>query len=127
MDDRSPDADRGVSGDEGDQEGRDTHAEKSCDQRRLATDPIAIMTEDRGADRPPDEADEIGAERRQRRRQGILVGKIKLAEDQPGGGAVEEEIIPFDRGADGGCDDCLAQLRTVIGFGQCPLCNCHSH
>jgi hypothetical protein len=74
---------------------------KRGDQRRLAADAIAVMTEYRGADRAPDEADEIGAERRQRRRQGIFVGKIELAEDQPGSGAVEEKVVPLDRGADG--------------------------
>ena len=53
---------------EGDEEGRDAHAQQRGDQRRLAADAIAVMAEDRGADRPRDEADEIGAEGEQRRR-----------------------------------------------------------
>src|SRR5262249_26961584 len=65
-----------------------------------------------------DETDEIGAEGRKRCRQRILIGKIQLAEHEPGRGAVEEEIVPLDGGANGGCDDCLAQLRSVVGFGQ---------
>ena len=74
------------------------------------------MAEDRGADRPSDEADEIGAEGGERRRQRILVGKVELAEDQTGGGAVEEEVIPLDGRADGGRDDRLAQLEALFGF-----------
>jgi len=114
MDDRSPDADRGVSGDEGDQEGRDTHAEKSCDQRRLATDPIAIMTEDRGADRPRRETDEVGAESQQRGGGRVRIREIELAEDQSRSGPIEEEIIPFDGGADRGGNHRLAQLPAMI-------------
>jgi hypothetical protein len=68
------------------------------------------MTEYRGTDRPADEADEIGAEGRQRRGQRRFVGKEELAEDQTGGGAVNEEIIPFDRRTDGRGDHRLAQM-----------------
>ncbi len=127
QDDRAPDADRVVGRHEGDEEGRDAHAQQRGDQRRLAADAIAVMAEDRGADRPSDEADEIGAECRERRRQRILVGKVELAEDQPGGGAVDEEVVPFDGGADGGRDDGLAQLLAVVGLGHRPVCGCDCH
>jgi hypothetical protein len=85
------------------------------------------MAEYRRADRASDKADEIGAKGRQRRRQCILVGKIELAEHQSGRGAVKEEVVPLDGGADGRCDDRLAQLRAVVGWGQRPLYDCHSH
>ena len=74
------------------------------------------MAEDRGADRATDEADEIGAEGGKRRGQRIFVGKVELAEDEAGGGAVKEEVVPLDGGADGRGDDRLAQLRAVVGF-----------
>ncbi len=112
---------------EGDGEGRQPHAQQRRDQRRLAADAIAVMAENRGADRPAGKADEIGAEREQRRRQRILIGKVELAEHQAGRGAVEKEVVPLDRRADRRCDDGLAQLRAMFGFGQCPNCRCHSH
>ena len=74
------------------------------------------MAEDRGADRPADKADEIGAEGKQRCRQRVLVGEIELAENQTGRRAIEEEIVPLDGRADRRCDDRLAQLRAVFGL-----------
>jgi hypothetical protein len=118
QDDGAPDPDRLVGGYEGDQKGRNAHAQQGGDQRRLAADPIAVMAEDRSADRTADEADEIGSERRQRCGKRILVREVKLAENQAGGGAVNEEVIPFDGGADGRGDDSLAQLLAVIGRRQ---------
>jgi len=76
------------------------------------------MSEDGGADRPADEADEIGAEGGERRGERVFVGEIELAEDEAGGGAVEEEVVPLDRGADGRGDDRFSQLRIVLGFRQ---------
>jgi hypothetical protein len=52
------------------------------------------MAEDRGPDRPAGKADEIGAEGRKRSGQRILVGKIELAEDEAGRGAVDVLISP---------------------------------
>ena len=68
------------------------------------------MAEYRSADRAADEPDEVGAEGRQSRGEWIFVGKVELAEDQPGRGAVNEEIVPFDRSANGRRDDSLSQL-----------------
>ena len=74
------------------------------------------MAENRGADRPGGEADEIRAEGNERAASGSGLGKIELAEDQTGGGAVEEEVVPLDGGADGRGDHRLAQLRAVLGL-----------
>ena len=71
QDDGAPDADGVVAGHEGDQERGDAHQQQRGDQRRLAADAVAVMAEDRRADRAADEADEIGAERRQRAGQRI--------------------------------------------------------
>ena len=118
---RAPDADRVVGRHESDGEGRQPHAQQRRDQRRLAADAVAVMAEDRGADRAGGKADEIGAEGQKRRRQRILVGKEQLAEDQPGRGAVEEKVVPLDCRADRRCDDGFAQLRAVFGLGQRPV------
>jgi hypothetical protein len=113
-DHRAPDPDRLIGRHEGDQKGRDAHAQERRDQRRLAADAIAVMPEVGGADRAPDEADEIGAEGGERRGQRIGVGKEELAEDQPRCRAVEEEVVPLDGGPDRRGDDRLAQMRAVL-------------
>ena len=123
----APDPDRGVGRHECDEEGGDAHAQQGGDQCCLAPDAIAVMAEYRCADRPADEADEISAERRQCRRERVFVRKIKLAEDQSGGRAVNEKVIPFDRCADCRRDDCLAQLSAVFGSGKISINGCHGH
>jgi hypothetical protein len=55
------------------------------------------VAEDRGADRAPSKADEIGSEGGERRRQRIRIGKEQLAENQPGCCAIKEEVVPLDR------------------------------
>ena len=100
-----------VGRDEGDQERRDAHAQQRRDQCRLAADAVAVMAENRRPDRPADEADEVGAERGERAGQRVFIGKIELAEDQSGRGAVDEEVVPLDGGADGRGDHRSAKLR----------------
>ncbi len=125
--DGAPDADRIVSRHESDGEGRQPHAQQRRDQGRFAADAIAVMAENRRADRARGKADEIGPEREQRSRQRILIGEVKLAEHQAGRRAIEEKVVPLDCRADRRCDHCLAQLRAVFSLGQCPHCRCHSH
>ena len=112
----APDADRGVGRHQTDREGGEPHAQERCDQCGFAADAVAVMTEDRRADRPRGEADEISAEGKQRRRKWLLVGKIELAEDETGSGAVKKEVVPLDGGADRRSDHRLAQLRAVFSF-----------
>src|SRR6185437_6878013 len=94
------------------------------DQRSLAPDAVAVATEDRGADGPSDEADEVGPESRERARVGIGVGEIELAEYQRRDRAVDEEVIPLDGGADGRCDDGAAKLRAMFVGRQRSVCDC---
>ena len=75
------------------------------------------MAEYRGADGPAYEADEVGSEGEQRPGQRVMIGEVKLAEDEAGGGAVQKEVVPLDRGTDRRCNDGFAQLRAVFGFG----------
>ena len=75
------------------------------------------MAEDRSTDRSSGETNEIGAEGGKRRRKRLLVGEVKLCENEAGGGAVEEKVIPLDGGANRRCDDRLAQLCAVFGVG----------
>src|SRR5271154_413426 len=86
------------------------------------------MAENGGTDRTSGEPNKIGSERRKCRRKRRLIGKKQLAEDEAGGGAVKEEIVPLDRSTDRRCDDSLAELRAVFCLGQHPISRrCHSH
>ena len=48
---------------------------------------------------------------------GSECGKEQLGEHQAGDGAVKEEIVPLDGGADRAGDDGPAQLDAVFVFG----------
>ena len=72
------------------------------------------MAEYCSADWAADKADEVGAEGCQRPGERIFVGEVELTEDQPGRSTVDEEIIPFDGGADRRRDDRLAQHCAVV-------------
>ena len=72
------------------------------------------MAEDGRADRARDEADGIDGEGLERADPGVGVREEQLGEDEAGDGAVEEEIVPLDRGADGGGDDGAAKLHLMF-------------
>ncbi len=99
---RAPDADRRIRRDEADQRRRDPHQHHRRDEERFAADAIAEVTEDRGAQRTGGEPGELRREGQQRRDVGIGAGKERLRENQRGCRVVEEEVVPLDRGADGG-------------------------
>jgi hypothetical protein len=61
-DHRAPDADRGVTRDEADREGRQAGQEQSRDQGHLAPDAVAIMSKQRRTDRARDKPDRVDAE-----------------------------------------------------------------
>jgi hypothetical protein len=60
------------------------------------------MSENRGSDRARQEADRVDRKGLERSDPGIRMRKKQLGEDKAGDGAVEEKIIPLDRGSDGG-------------------------
>ena len=61
----APDADAGVGRHETNRKGGEPGHQQGRDQGRLAADPVALMTEYRSTDRPPDKTDEENAERLQ--------------------------------------------------------------
>ena len=87
------------------------------DDRRLADQYRAALEQAHGsyfgavrlvdaANRPGDEADREGAERGHRPRDLVNLWEEEFGEDERRGGAVEEEVVPLDRGADeAGRDD----------------------
>jgi hypothetical protein len=85
-----------------DRHGRRPHEEQRDDQHRLAPDAVAEVTEERAAERAEQEADAEGGERGERADGRVGVGEEQVAEDERGGSAVEEEVVPLDGGADEG-------------------------
>ena len=118
QDDRTPDADLGVSRHERDQKGRDAHQQQSRDQCRFAPDAVAVVAENRGAYRAGNKADCVNAEGLQSTDQRIGRREVQLRKDQPGDGAVQKEIIPLDRRADRAGDHRPAQLHPMLEVGE---------
>src|ERR1700746_1574927 len=96
QDDGAPDAGLLIGWDEADGKGREAGQQKGRDQRSLAADAIAVVTEDRRSDWAGDEADAVDGECLQLADQGIGFRKKELAEDEAGHRAVKQEIVPFD-------------------------------
>ena len=88
-----------------------------------ARDRVAVVAEDRGADGVRGEAHGIDGERLERPDQAIELGEVELGDHEPGDDAVEEEVIPFDGGADGGGDDGAPRMHAVLAMrilrGRC--------
>jgi hypothetical protein len=98
--DRGPDADGVIGRHQPDEEGRHPHDEQRQHQHGLAPDPVAEVTEDDPPERPGREADPVGGQGQQGARGRLGLGEEQLVEHQGGGGAVEEEVLPLDGGAD---------------------------
>ena len=77
------------------------------------------MADDDAADRAGDEADGVGAERRERARQRIERREEQLVEDQRRGGPVEKEVVPLDGGADQARERDESD-RTLVGASTSP-------
>src|SRR5262249_39162474 len=99
QDHRSPQANHRVARQECDQERRDAHQHQGNNKGGLASHTITVMTEDEGADRTRDKADKINAKRVEGRGQWVFVRKEELTEDEAGHRAVQEKIVPLDRGS----------------------------
>src|SRR5256714_15307640 len=76
------------------------------------------MSKNRGADRARDEADGIDAEGLQRSDPRVRMREKQLGEHQAGDGAIQEEIVPLDRGPDSGRDNGAAKLDLMLGWGE---------
>jgi hypothetical protein len=98
--DRREDARLLVSGQQPDGKGGEAHHHERRDEHRLPPDLVAIVPKDHATERPGEKAHRIGAKRSHRGRERIQRGKEQLPKHQRRGGAVEEEVIPFDRRAD---------------------------
>ncbi len=113
---RRHDADRSVGGQQADNDRRNTHGQEGGDQRRLATDLVAEMTEDNGAEWTGEEGDREGGKGSEKGGGRIVVGEEQRREDQDGCRRIDIKIKEFDRGADKARDQNARRgidLRTV--------------
>ena len=76
------------------------------------------MSKNRGADRARDEADGIDAEGLQGSDPRVRMREKQLGENQAGDGAIQEKIVPLDRGPDCGRDNGAAKLGLMLGRGE---------
>src|SRR6516164_5712581 len=76
------------------------------------------MTEDEGADRTCDKANKINAKRVERRGQWVFVREEELAEDEACHRAVQEKIVPLDRGSYRCGDDGATELATMLAWRE---------
>ena len=104
--DRRGDADLLIGRQQTDQHRGDAHDHQRHHQHVLAADAVAEMAEDHAAERTGEKADREGGVGEQDRDQRILGREIQLVEDDAGDGAIKEEVVPLDGGADqAGGDD----------------------
>src|SRR5699024_8603425 len=84
------------------------------------------MPEDRSADWPGEESDEVGGERGEGADVWGDARKEQVREHQRRGGAVEEVVVPLDRRADGTgdrsesdvCTVCESSRRGIVQLGH---------
>src|SRR5699024_7307254 len=98
--DRGHEADAPGRGQAADEEGEDSHAQQGDDHHGFAADLVSEVAGDEPADRSRDETGGEGRERQERAGDSARIREEDLREDQRGRRAVEEEVVPFDRGAD---------------------------
>src|ERR1019366_2753104 len=94
------DTDLAVRGKRADEKGRKAHQEQGEGEDPLASELVADVAHEEGADRPRDVADAEGRERGDRAELGVDRGKEDLCEYERGSGAVDEEIVVLDGAAD---------------------------
>ena len=116
----SSDADGGVVRHEADGEGRGAHGDQRDQQHGLASHPVAEVAEEDGADHTGQVGGGEGEEGEDGADGAVELWEEDPVEDQCGRRAEQEEVVPFDGGADdAGCGN-LAHLCAVES------CTCRS-
>ena len=120
---RRCEADGGVGRQGTDEAGDDADSDDRDHENLAPADLVADAAEDETADGTCGEPDAEGREGRQRSGGGILAGEVLHVEDKGRSGTEEEEVIPFERGAQQGSE------RDLIGildaeFMRCGVLRC---
>src|SRR5258708_1991478 len=134
-----PSSDLSVSGQDANRRRRQSHQQERRNERFFSAEPVTQMTEEETSKRPRKETDAESGKGNQQRHVRVAVGEEELRKDQRGGRAVNEEIVPFDRGAgEGGCGGSHRlplRSRGIIAHGSTPIFDplttsqgsCHLH
>ncbi|MNS86695.1 hypothetical protein D3C72_1206060 [compost metagenome] len=118
-DDRCPDADGGVAGDQANQGGAYTHQAEGNDQHLLASEAVTQVTEQDAAKGSGNKADGEGGKGQQRGHGRIARVEEHLGKDNRRHGGVKVEVIPLQhRAEDGGRRD-LTQALFLLFRGFC--------
>ena len=94
-------AEGGIAGQEADEQGRQIHHQEGGNQGGLATDAVAQMAGERAANEACHKTDEEGELGQKRADERNRPGEKDFGEDECRHRAVEEEVVPFDGGANG--------------------------
>ncbi len=114
--DRRPDAEGGVAGDQADQRGAYAHQAEGDHQHVLAAEAVAQVAEQDAAERAGDEADGEGGEGQQGGHRRVAGVEEDLRENDRGHGRVEVEVIPLQhRTEDGRRRDLAQALALLVG------------
>ena len=113
--DRGPDADGVVVGQQADADGGRAHEQQRGDQHRLAAGLVTEVAHDHAAEGAGDEADREGGERGEGAGEVGATGEELRAEHEGRGGAVDEEVVPLDRRADEAARDGPPQQLAALG------------
>ncbi|MNF47322.1 hypothetical protein D3C84_285140 [compost metagenome] len=117
QDDRCPDADRGIAGNQADQGGAHPHHAERDDQHLFAPEAVAQVAEQNAAERTGDEADGEGGEGQQCRHLGVAGIEEDLREHDRRHGGVQIEVIPLQHRAEDGGSSYLAQPLALLFRG----------
>src|SRR3954471_10649484 len=120
--DRGEDPDVAVGRQHADRDGRGAHHEERDDEHRLAADAVAEVAEEGAAEGAEEESDAERGEGGERADGRVGVGEEEVAEDERGGRAVEEEVVPLDGGSDEGREGHL--LDGAHGAGPLAAQSC---
>jgi len=97
---RCGDADSVICGQRANGEGRQPHGRKRKNQRLLATDAVAEVSEKCGADGTCEEGNAEGSERRQRGGSWVRSREEQAGEHEHCSGGIDVEVEKLDRGPD---------------------------
>lgn len=112
--DRCPDADGVVGGQQADEEAGAAHQAHGEQQHVLAAQAVAEVSEDDAADGAGHISGGEGAERGDRAHGGVGAGEEQFAEDERGDGAVDEEVVELDGGAEQSGEGDSAELAGAF-------------
>ena len=112
--DRRPDADGVIGGDKADANSSDTHDFQGQDEHFFTAQLVAEVAKNHAAQRPRHKADRKCGKSKHSADTRVKIGEIQLVEEKPGHNAVQEEVVPFDDGADDGRSHNAAQILLLV-------------